>query len=148
MEDLHAQSALRLLQAADEIRARLAGEFSAVHGISVNEFFVLLHLERATKHRLPRVELAKRMHISPSTITRMAAPMEKIGLVERHTDERDARLAFMVITDAGREKLSEARATFAKQAGYRFDDRWDETELERFSAMLHRLVLGTVADLT
>ena len=42
--------------------------------------------------------------------------MEKPGPIDRHTDERDARLAFMVITDAGREKLSEACATFAKQA--------------------------------
>jgi len=78
----------------------------------------------------------------------MSAPMEKPGLIERHTDERDARLAFMVITHAGREKLSETRATFAKQAGYLFDERWDEATLNQFSTELHRLVSGSVSNLT
>lgn len=54
----------------------------------------------------------------------------------------------MVITDAGREKLSEARATFAKQAGYLFDERWDEATLNRFSTELHRLVSGSASNLT
>jgi len=141
-------SALRLLQAADEFRAGLAGEFSAVHGLSVNEFLLLLHLERAASHRLPRVELAKRMHVSASTITRMAAPMEKTGLLARQADERDARLAFVLITDTGRERLSEAMATFAKRADYLFDDRWDADEVAQFSAMLRRVAPGITGTLT
>ena len=141
-------SALRLLQAADEFRAGLAGEFSAVHGISVNEFLLLLHLERTVSHRLPRVDLAKRMHVSASTITRMAAPMEKIGLLARDADDRDARLVFVVITDAGRERLSEALATFAKRAGYLFDDRWTDDEVEQFSVMLRRVAPGAAGTLT
>ena len=141
-------SALRLLQAADEFRAGLTGEFSAVHGISVNEFLLLLHLERAQSQRLPRVELAKRMHVSASTITRMAAPMEKIGLLTRDVDDRDARLVFVVITEAGRQKLSEALATFAKRAGYIFDDRWTEEEVEQFAAMLRRVAPAAVGTLT
>jgi DNA-binding MarR family transcriptional regulator len=143
MTDLNTKNALRLLQAADDFRAGLAGEFSAVHGISVNEFLMMLHLERSTANRLSRVELAKRMHVSASTITRMAAPMEKVGLVGRQTDERDARLAFVVITGSGREKLSQAIATFAKRAGYLFDDGWETGEADTFASMLRRLISGT-----
>ena len=142
------KGALRLLQAADEFRAGLAGEFSAVHGLSVNEFLMMLHLERAPAQRLPRVELAKRMHVSASTITRMAAPMEKIGLLTRDADDRDARLAFVVITETGREKLSEALATFAKRAGYLLDDRWTDEEVAQFSTMLRRAAPGAVGTLT
>ncbi|WP_421856062.1 MarR family winged helix-turn-helix transcriptional regulator [Oricola sp.] len=148
MENICTINALRLLQSADELRARLAGEFSAVHGLSVNEFFLLMHLDRAPLNRLPRVELAKRMHVSASTVTRMAAPMEKLGLLTRKADERDARLAFVVLTEAGRTRLSEARATFAKRANYVFQDRWDDAELEQLSALLNRLVAGTPANLT
>lgn len=148
MTDRQTTSALRLLQAADEFRAGLAGEFSAVHGISVNEFVLLLHLERTASHRLPRVDLAKRMHVSASTITRMAEPMEKIGLLARDIDERDARLVFVVITDAGRQKLSEALATFAKRAGYLFDDRWSDDEVDQFSVMLRRVAPGAAGTLT
>ena len=143
MTDRHTTNALRLLQVADDFRAGLSGEFAAVHGISVNEFLLLLHLQRSAANRLSRVELAKRMHVSASTITRMAAPMEKIGLVGREADERDARLVFVVATDAGKERLSEALATFSKRAGYLFGDRWNDEETDQFASMLRRLIAGT-----
>lgn len=148
MDDICAINALRLLQSADEIKARVSGEFSAVHGLSVNEFFLLMHLAQATLNRLSRAELARRMHLSASTVTRMAAPMEKTGLLAREVDTRDARLAFVVLTDAGRKRLGEARATFSKQAGYAFKDRWERAELDRLSELLYRLVVGTSANLT
>ncbi|MEO0961021.1 MAG: MarR family transcriptional regulator [Pseudomonadota bacterium] len=148
MEDSRVINALRLLQTADEIRARLAGEFSAVHGLSVNEFFLLMHLDNAPAKRLSRVELAKRMYVSASTVTRMVAPMEKLGMVDREADARDARLAFVVLSDAGRRKLGEARETFAKQAGYFFEDRWDEDDLTQLSQLLSRLVAGSASNLT
>ncbi|MEM1174184.1 MAG: MarR family transcriptional regulator [Pseudomonadota bacterium] len=139
---------LRLIQTADLLSARLAGEFSAVHGLSVNEFFLLMHLDRASLNRLARVELARRMHVSASTVTRMAAPMEKLGLVSRQVDERDARLAYVVLTDAGKRKLDEAKATFAKQADAAFEDRWDTSELKQLSELLNRFVSGEPASLT
>lgn len=148
MKDIYQTNALRVLQSADQIKARLSGELSSVHGLSVSEFFLLMHLERATLHRLSRVELARRMHVSASTVTRMAAPMEKIGLVTRQADDRDARLAFVVLTPVGVEKVSDARATFAKQAVGVFSDRWSKKELEQFSSLLHRLVADAPGDLT
>ena len=141
-------NALRMLQSADILRARLSGEFSSVHGISVNEYFMLLHLQKASKRRLTRVELAKRMHVSASTITRMAAPMEKIGLLDRLVDTRDARQAFVVLTDAGESKLEEANATFVKQSGYIFEDRWSNEDSVQFSQYLFRLVSRNPANLT
>jgi DNA-binding MarR family transcriptional regulator len=148
MTNLHTTNAIRLLQSADELQARLSGEFAAVHGLTVNEFFLLMHLERATNQRLSRVELAKRMYVSGSTVTRMVAPMEKIGIVTREVDVRDARFAFVVITPAGLTKLNEARATFEKQAGYLFQDRWKDAELEQLSELLHRLVAGNLSNLS
>lgn len=143
MTDKNTTNALRLLQAADDFRAGLSSEFSAVHGISVNEFLLLLHIKRSASNRLSRVELAKRMHVSASTITRMAAPMEKIGLVDREVDQRDARLVYVVATDAGKEKLTEALETFTKRADYLFSDRWEDEEVDQLALMLRRLIAGT-----
>jgi len=148
MIDLALQSVLRLLQSSQHIEARLAGELSSVHGLSVNEIFLLMQLENAPLHKLPRVELAKRLNTSASTVTRMAIPMEKLGLVSRQSDERDARLAFVVLTKTGATRINEARATFAKQAAYVFRDRWEVEEIEQLSAFLGRLVAGTPGDLT
>ncbi|MEO0937264.1 MAG: MarR family transcriptional regulator [Pseudomonadota bacterium] len=142
------QNALRLLQAADVFRARLAGEFGAVHGISVNEFMLLKHLAQAPLTRLPRVELARRMHVSASTVTRMTAPMEKIGLVGRAADARDARTSFVVLTQAGRGRLEEAEASFAKHADRVFEDRWTAEERAQFAALMQRLVQNAPGPLT
>ncbi len=136
------------MQSADEFRAKLSGEFSAVHGLSVNEYFLLMHLQKAPLNRLSRVELAKRMYVSASTVTRMAAPMEKLGLVRRESDSRDARLAYVVLSEAGTTRLGEAKMTFAKHARDTFGDRWSRTELENLSKLLNRLVAGTLPNLT
>lgn len=139
MNEIRTTNVLRLLEAATEIKARLSGEFAAVHGLSVNEFLLLLHLERAQAHRLSRVELSKRMHVSASTVTRMARPMEKVGLLGREADARDARLAFVVLTETGATRLAEARATLAKRADGFFADRWTEQELNQLAGLLLRL---------
>jgi len=107
-----------------------------------------MQLENAPLQKLPRVELAKRLNTSASTVTRMAAPMEKLGLVSRQSDARDARLAFVVLTETGATRVAEARATFAKQAAYVFRDRWAPEEIEQLSALLGRLVAGSPGDLT
>lgn len=139
MTTLETTNALRLLQAADQFRAALGGEFSAVHGMSVNEFLMLLHLNNATLKRLPRVDLGKRMHVSASTITRMAAPMEKIGLLAKHTDDRDARLSFVVLTKTGQDKLADVLATFEKRAQYLFRDTFSAEELDQMARLLRRI---------
>lgn len=148
MTDPALQSVLRLLQSAQIIEARLAGEFSSIHGLSINELFLLMQLEHAPLCRLPRVELAKRLNTSASTVTRMAAPMEKMGLVSRQSDARDARLAFVVLTEAGATRVAEARATLAKQSTYVFRDRWRPKEIKQLSELLGRLVAGSPGDLT
>lgn len=148
MENTHVINALRLVQSADAFKARLSGEFSSVHGVSVNEFFLMKHLASASLNRLSRAELAKRMHLSASTVTRMAAPMEKLGLLGREVVERDARLSFVVLTETGQTRLQEAEATFAKRAEAAFQDRWEPEELATLSELLGRLVAGSPASLT
>jgi DNA-binding MarR family transcriptional regulator len=135
-------TALLLLQAATEFQDRLAGELAAIHGLSVNEFLLLLVLGQAPDHGLPRSVLARRMYVSASTVTRMATPMEKTGLLARRPNARDARQALVVLTPAGRTRLAEARATFAKRAEVLFSDRWTEAELDQLGRLLGRLVSG------
>jgi len=148
MTDNSLQSVLRLLHSAQIVEARLAGDLSSVHGISVKELFLLLQLESAPLQRLPRVELAKRLNTSASTVTRMAVPLEKLGLVSRQSDARDARLAFVVLTKAGIKKVKQSHATLSKQASYVFRDRWQPSEVRQLSELLGRLSTGAPGDLT
>ena len=147
MTDISYISMLRLLHASEAVEQRISGAISSVHGLALKEVLLLMHLENSPLNQLPRVELARRLHVSASTVTRMAAPLEKIGLVDRKPDERDARLAFVVLTRAGKTKVEEARNTLDQQAARVFQDRWTKAELEQLSGLLLRLLSHESGDL-
>ena len=64
-----------------------------VHGISLSEFMVLHHLNYAQNHIMTRTELADAVNLTASGITRLLTPMEKIHLVEKEKNSRDARVS-------------------------------------------------------
>jgi hypothetical protein len=74
--------------------------------------------------------------------------MGKIGIVARDVGGRGARVAFIVMTQAGQTKPGEARSSYEKQAGYLFQARWKEAELEHLLERLHCLVAGSLSNLS
>lgn len=138
---------INLVRAHALIQSRLAGELASIHGLALNEALLLMHLEGAPLRRLTRIDLARRLHLNPSTVTRMATPLEKIGLVDRQADPRDARLAYMSLTRKGAEIIREARATIDSRSADFFRDRWSEAEIAQLRNLLGRLTAGETGDL-
>ena len=139
MNDPALSAVLRLFRVEALIAARFGPSLGSVHGLALSEVLLLLQLDRAPLGRLRRVDLAERLHVSQSTITRMCLPLEKTGLVRREADARDARVGYVVLTDAGRERTGEAMATRERLAAEVFRDRWTDEEVKTLSALLGRL---------
>ena len=133
---------LHLLRAHARIEESFSGKLGAVHGLSLKETLLLMHLARAERERLARVDLARRLSVSPSTVTRMAAPLEKLGLIGREPDARDARLAYVTLTPAGKTLVENATVTLERLSGEAFSDRWSAQEVERLGSLLGRLTAG------
>jgi DNA-binding MarR family transcriptional regulator len=89
--------------------SRLDAELGAVHGISLSEFAALFQLWAAPGGRLRRVDLARRLALTPSGISRLLAPLEKRGIVSREADGHDARASYAVLTRAGKTLASDAK---------------------------------------
>lgn len=138
---------LHLLHAHARLDERFSGELGAVHGLSLKEVLLLMHLQRAPRERLSRIDLAKRLNASASTITRMAVPLEKLGLVGREADARDARLAYVVLTDAGKTLAANASGTLERMSAEVFRDRWTEPEIASFADLLGRMTAGQPGNL-
>src|SRR5690348_2055885 len=100
---------LALLRAHARIEEQFGNAQGAIHGLALKELLLLMHLAAAPKLRLSRIDLAKRLHVSASTVTRMTQPLEKLGVVGRQSDPRDARLAYVVLTPAGQRLVKDAR---------------------------------------
>ena len=138
---------IHLLRAHAGIADRFGRGLGVLHGLGLNETLMLMHLERASLNRLTRVDLAQRLSVSPSTVTRMTAPLEKIGMVGRQSNPRDARLAYVVLTAAGGKAIANARRTLEEFAASVFRDRWTEAEIATLATLLGRLTSGQPGDL-
>lgn len=99
---------LRLSRAYAVLTRRLDNTLSSLHGLSFGDFQVLYHLQRAPGAKLRRVDLAERLGLTASGATRTLLPLEKLGLVAREADARDARVAYALLTDTGAALLANA----------------------------------------
>jgi DNA-binding MarR family transcriptional regulator len=147
MSNSSLSSVLSLLRAHARIEELFGNALGSIHGLGLKELLLLMYLSAAPKTRLSRIDLAKRLHVSASTVTRMAAPMEKLGMVARQADPRDARLAYVVLTAAGQRLVKESRATLERLAEGLFRDRWSKTEIASLAELLGRLTAGQPGDL-
>ncbi|MGQ8364141.1 MarR family winged helix-turn-helix transcriptional regulator [Glaciecola sp. 1036] len=98
------------------ISKHLDNSLGAVHGIGLTEYMVLLSLSEAPNQSLRRIDIAEALSRTASGITRLLMPMEKIGLVEKQANERDARVSLVKLTSTGESLLKNATVTFEKKA--------------------------------
>jgi DNA-binding MarR family transcriptional regulator len=66
------------------------------------------HLAEAPGARLRRVDLARRLGLTPSAVTRILTPLERRGIVAREADGHDARATYAVLTRAGKTLVKDA----------------------------------------
>lgn len=117
----------------------LSAELVAEHGLTINDYECLLHLSRADEGRMRRVDLAERLILTPSGVTRLLDGLERAGLVERAACASDRRVTYAVLTAAGRAKLQAASETHVADVRAFFEDRFSESELGQFAELLARL---------
>lgn len=132
---------LRIAKAYATISRRFDTTLGGLHGISFSDFQLLHQLNRTPGHRLRRVDLAERLGLTASGVTRSLLPLEKIGLVTRQADARDARVGYAVLTAAGRRLLNDASETAATTA----QELLRDTSPTRMEAMTN--MLGQIAGL-
>jgi len=139
---------LHLLRTQAHLQNRFAAELGGIHGLSLNELLLLLHLDQAPGGRLRRVDLAERLEMSQSGITRMLAPMEKVGWVERAEDPRDGRVGYVVLRKSGRRLAREGARTLGAQATALFGEPWTDEELATLTRLLGRITANLRGQLT
>lgn len=121
-----------------KIQKRVGTTLSA-HGIGLSEYLVLNQLYAATNQKLRRSDLAEQVGLSPSGVTRLLNPMEKIGLVEKEENPRDARVSLVTISKAGKQVFEDARVSF-EHASTAFLEPLDKKSLNALSELLKVII--------
>jgi DNA-binding MarR family transcriptional regulator len=130
------ETVLGLARARSHVVRELDGDLGAFHGLSLSDLALLLDVRDAPEQRLRRVDLANQLGITPSGVARQLAPLERMGLVGRESNARDARLALVVLTDAGRRILDHAVPTAEEIAERVLGERWSASEQNRLGQLL------------
>jgi DNA-binding MarR family transcriptional regulator len=87
--------------------AALSRRFSS-QGLGFSDVAVLVAISQAPGEKIRRVDLASQLGLSASGVTRLLIPLEKIGIVKRETNARDARVSYATLTAAGKRVLGDS----------------------------------------
>lgn len=133
------QAWINLLRAHAAVTREFNAELLEAHGLTLNDYDVLAQLRRGPVHGLKRSELAERVLLTPSGITRLLDGLERAGYVRKGECESDARVTYAVLTQVGRQKLREASRTHLASVRALLAERYTEGELEQLAELLGRL---------
>lgn len=129
----------RLLRAHAATTRVLSAELQSDHALSLNDFEALYVLSGAEGGRMKRVELARRLLLTPSGITRLLEGLEQAGLVRRTTCPTDLRVAYAELTPEGRERFEAASCAHVGSIRDLMEEHFSEAELDELGDMLGRL---------
>jgi DNA-binding MarR family transcriptional regulator len=127
------------LRAHAAITRELSAQLQREHGLTLNDYEVLLHLSHSDGKMMRRVDLASRILLTASGITRLLEGLERSGFVGKETCDSDARVSYAKLTDGGAQKLREAAVTHLRGIDELFTSRYSGSELATLAELLSRL---------
>jgi len=130
----------RLIVAHALLVERVEAAFAEADLPSLDWYDLLWVLESADHGRLRMADIADRVVVSRSNVTRLADRLEKAGLVTRASCPQDGRSTFCVITDKGRALRARMWAVYRKQIETHFGRHLAAREAEDRAGVLERII--------
>jgi DNA-binding MarR family transcriptional regulator len=127
------------LRAHARLIRRLEADLVDQHNLPLAWYDVLARLVEADGRRMRMTELADRVMLSPSGLTRLVDRLVAEGLVSREHAERDGRGFYAVLTDAGYERLRAASGTHLRGIRDYVISKYTAEELAQVAGFLRRL---------
>ncbi len=115
-------------------RVHIMGSHAEIE-LDRSAYAILCRLDDEGAQRLGA--LATTFGLDPSTITRQVQSLERAGLAERRTDERDRRVSMLSLTDLGLRAVQTTRQHRRGQLREILSD-WPQEDVESFAALLEK----------
>ncbi|MEM9708577.1 MAG: MarR family winged helix-turn-helix transcriptional regulator [Pseudomonadota bacterium] len=103
--DLSSFLPYRLAVLAERVSRRLAAEYQALHGLSIAEWRVMVHLLHSDEVSIR--DICDYANLDKPKASRAVKRLEKDGLVEKRSGAKDGRLVAISLTNAGRRVIYE-----------------------------------------
>ena len=128
------------LRAHATVLRKLEHELMTEHDLPLASYDVLVQLSESPERRLRMTELADRVLLSRSGLTRLADRLERDGLIARQACPSDARGTLAVLTDAGLDRLRAAWPTHLRGVAEHVTGRLSHDEVHQLAVLLGKLV--------
>jgi DNA-binding MarR family transcriptional regulator len=128
-----------LLHAHHDVTETLDAELQEEHGLSLGDYDVLVRLARAPDRALRMSDLAERVMLSPSGLTRMVDRLAARGLVERRPAPEDGRVALAALTPEGHRRVVRAARTHLGGIRRHFTSRLTQAQLRGVASALEAI---------
>lgn len=128
-----------LLRAHATAVGRIEAKLAASGNISLVEYDVLLELNYVPGGKLRMADLAQRVVLSRSGLTRLVDRLEKLGYLRREATITDRRGMEAVLTEAGRAALKAAWPIYAEGIRESFARYLREEEAQHLAELLGRV---------
>jgi DNA-binding MarR family transcriptional regulator len=134
------------LQTHARLERLLDDDLRSAHDLTLAEYDAMLQLAESPTHRLRMHEIAERVVLSRSGVTRLIDRLVRDGLVERSNCSTDGRGAEAVLTASGLDRLREAAPTHLRGISDHFLDTMSATELAAVDRAMNAILAGLGPD--
>jgi len=128
-----------LLAQSRAVRA-IERDMEAAGAIPLGWYDVLLELNAAPDRQLRMQDLAARVVLSRTRVSRIVSELEDHGLVERRADPDDGRAALATITPAGRAALKRAAPVYLAGIDQHFNRYLSPTDKHAVATALQPVI--------
>lgn len=118
------------------VMSEIEADLVETHGITAGDYGVLVSLSESEQARRRMCDLADRLHLSPSGLTRRLDGMVRAGLVAREPSADDRRVMLAVLTPKGRDLLERAAPDHVASVRRHFLDHLSRTQMRNLGAAL------------
>jgi DNA-binding MarR family transcriptional regulator len=129
----------RLLHTHAAVTQQLGTQLLTAQGLSINDYETLAALSRAPGQRMRRIDLARRLLLTPSGVTRLLDGLTNSGFVERTSSDADLRVAYAQLTGAGAAKLEAASGEHVDAIHKLLENHLSAAELTQLADLLGKL---------
>jgi DNA-binding MarR family transcriptional regulator len=130
VDDIHLAAWRNFLRAHATVIDLIDRELVAAQRVPLHWYDVLIELVEAPDNRLRLHELAQKVVLSRSGLTRLIDKLENAGLLYRQAAATDRRGAFAVLTDAGKAAVRHAWPVYAQGIARYFAPHMNEQEAQ------------------
>lgn len=112
------------------------------HGLTLGDYQVLVYLSEADDHEMRMCDLAQRLQLSPSGLTRRLDGLVRMGVVERRPSDLDRRVMLAVLTEHGQAYLEQVAPDHVDSVRRHIIDRLPREDMAAMARVFRTIQRG------